>query len=932
MRLRLRAAAKMQPRPLALVLLLLCAVGAAFAASSSPRADAVSGSTSSSRATLRPGQHSGVLASDFEAASSGADEERALFRREVGSSGSSSREVAAADAASVPSSGARGAAENEDEGPQSASEAVLSAASGVANVAAGLAAVPAAAMGAAARDIRHAIWPAALLNLSDDDIAFFSSDKSGLENDGAVMLARPLRSSSAVVRAEEKIEACVFQGTPMQDCWKKYGSYGLRRLRAEDFRDIFYNGWLPAVLRGGPPRGVRPNWMKHGEVRAKNFLEVTFPGTHHSGCYVTRESEADPEYGVTTQNLDVVQQLFLGIRAFHIRVAMDPKGTALYTSHRRLCRPLRQVLQDINGFLTTHPSEVVILDVAVDDEIVAFSGETKYTQALLDEENDVMRIPGQTVHEVVREIFGDKLALYSRLDRLPAEEVLENPKIGSSVDVGVQVYYFWKTQQVLCSHLAMCQDTPGWKLNPSGWSLPFGPPLPMGERQNVSTAARKTERVVEPACIFFHQANVTDEQNASASAFGPERVVLASKEFWSYMPKAFEKSAPSCFPKSKFPPRKGAPTALYVSAPVYNATFQEMLEQGDILGKTSHVYTRGEGFSVRSEAERLNYLLLTWLFGPDSQELYRRPNVVFLDFPAPVLVHRIIEAIQMRIECGYAIYCKESGSCWARSLLPPGAASGTYLSESYSSCFSEAEVAGLLEERAAKSWLRDWSWMGFLRSTFRLLVFGWLASLAIYWRRRFFGSFYNFDDPTPTRTKYPTWAAIMLDLRDPERSSQQACSVTKLRITGGDVDGLYEVVKDRTVNGMPLWKRSEGDMFVFSGPSGKWFIGGKTEEDAGFASDSGLASGPKPHNGADPSSAYEAGSWLSFNADRQEWEPAPNLLVAKEAEAAAPATNESAPAAAASSDASAPATNESAPAAAASSDASAPAEGAAAMS
>mmetsp|Transcript_64764 Transcript_64764/g.182671 ORF Transcript_64764/g.182671 Transcript_64764/m.182671 type:complete len:295 (+) Transcript_64764:94-978(+) len=46
--------------------------------------------------------------------------------------------------------------------------------------------------------------------------------------------------------------------------------------------------------------------------------------------------------------------------------------------------------------------------------------------------------------------------------------------------------------------------------------------------------------------------------------------------------------------------------------------------------------------------------------------------------------------------------------------------------------------------------------------------------------------------------------------------------------------GLYLLVDNETPNGYPLWKATQGDLWLYSMTTGKWGIGGKVEHDAGF--------------------------------------------------------------------------------------------------
>uniref|UniRef100_A0A7S2MW17 Uncharacterized protein n=1 Tax=Alexandrium andersonii TaxID=327968 RepID=A0A7S2MW17_9DINO len=110
----------------------------------------------------------------------------------------------------------------------------------------------------------------------------------------------------------------------------------------------------------------------------------------------------------------------------------------------------------------------------------------------------------------------------------------------------------------------------------------------------------------------------------------------------------------------------------------------------------------------------MNYLLLAWLMKRGATPLWTRANVIALDFPTPVLVHRIIEAMQEQQDCGYAITCKITGSCWASSLL-----------DRDGSCKREEDVLRELELHAASKGIGI-----FLKVFFGLLAFTFVACTA----------------------------------------------------------------------------------------------------------------------------------------------------------------------------------------------------------
>lgn len=65
--------------------------------------------------------------------------------------------------------------------------------------------------------------------------------------------------------------------------------------------------------------------------------------------------------------------------------------------------------------------------------------------------------------------------------------------------------------------------------------------------------------------------------------------------------------------------------------------------------------------------------------------------------------------------------------------------------------------------------------------------------------------------------------------------------------------GIYSLVPQEQAHGMPLWRRSEGDRWLYCGSDGKWYVGGKLSHQKGFNCASGylhcseLQPGALPH-------------------------------------------------------------------------------------
>lgn len=311
---------------------------------------------------------------------------------------------------------------------------------------------------------------------------------------------------------------------------------------------------------------------------------------------------------------------------------------------------------------------------------VEYKGDTRYNDVILADDNKPDRVPGQLVHEAVMAVFGPKLLVtYASLSRLPESESMENPTVAALVAINARVVYFWNGQQVLCVNLEMCKRTPGWTQPWDGFT--FGWPMPLGERRKRVGPAMLPP--IEPGCIM--------DSWAHTSSGHPEWLIKKVKAFVQDPKQAAEQTRPFCFPQNGTVPNVKTPTLLYWIDSFVTLTDGENLRQRQLLGNNKLLFTRGEGFSIKSAAERANYLLLSWIMKTNATEIYNKTNVISTDFVAPIVVHRIIEAMQGVQDCGWAIKCKRTGSCWAMTLLLPGS----------NACGPEYSALSHLEERAA---------------------------------------------------------------------------------------------------------------------------------------------------------------------------------------------------------------------------------------
>jgi hypothetical protein len=437
-----------------------------------------------------------------------------------------------------------------------------------------------------------------------------------IQADGVVTVVAPAETSSEQLKLEELTEECL-QDEPTSECMEKFGSYGIRKLDTLSWHNIKKLGY--------PRRG----WMSHPKVQERKLFELTLPGSVNSGTYAAtgagdqrnsaaKNQELSP-YGIVSQNMPIYHQMELGIRQFDLRVAYSKENKLVFISHGTLLIPLATALQDIRRFLEEYEREIVVIDLRLDE-----TAEESTLELLKKDDSSFTRIPGQTVHEAVHCELKDMLMTYEVLGQLPRDQPAENPTVSALGDIGASVLYFWDTQQVLCTTLEECSQTPGWnRPNHHGHPFAFGSPLALGTRINV-TGGNKTARIIEPACNA-HSAHYTKDDS-------PEKL-LKKIESYSDDPVAFTVvSRPYCYPAGAVLPHVHNPTLWYTVEGAITTTPEEMTVQEERMKGVKAIYTRGEGFTVKTEAERTNYLLLNWFCKKNNQRLYTRPNAIMFEF------------------------------------------------------------------------------------------------------------------------------------------------------------------------------------------------------------------------------------------------------------------------------------------------------------
>ncbi|XP_034253699.1 uncharacterized protein LOC117652715 [Thrips palmi] len=124
---------------------------------------------------------------------------------------------------------------------------------------------------------------------------------------------------------------------------------------------------------------MRPTWMKQLVDKTNSELsihEMLLPGTHNSFCY-SRDRDSESSSYLLTQDLDVWDQLLLGVRYFDIRVGYYPQdmgdqqnedhpdhGEKFWVNHGIIrVQPLVPLLRELRRFLTDFAKhEMVVLD------------------------------------------------------------------------------------------------------------------------------------------------------------------------------------------------------------------------------------------------------------------------------------------------------------------------------------------------------------------------------------------------------------------------------------------------------------------------------------------------------------------------------------------------------------------------------------------
>lgn len=465
--------------------------------------------------------------------------------------------------------------------------------------------------------------------------------------DSVTKIKNPPIDESQLAIYQEQNRECLREET-VAACMERLGSYTIRRLQDPKSAEHFKYA----------------DWMSNGNVQKQRLLNITLPGTHVSAAYGFKGEQAAEGakmgYGILTQKHSILRQLEVGIRYFDIRVAWGPKDKKLYASYGLLLRPLEEILKVFKTFLGDHKDEVIMVSIKKAKNTGTINEE--YLKPLLEEQHDASKVPGEMVHTLMRDTLEDLIVDYTQLSKLDNVVNMLNPIIRDLVKLNARVMYYWEGQQVLCYDLASCKKTPGWIPMPKELQdLPFafGPPLRPRDRNKYFSNATK---IIDPGCIHSSWAQTRTSM--------PDKLVEFLEIFMSRLRESVMRPPlTNCFPPLTPIPVPGDPPLLYEANAFISLTPKAQTMQQNLFKDKSEIWRRGEAYTESSDAEHVNYMLLAWLMAKGNAKLFLKPNFVLMDFVHPVVIERIIHNVQQRIDCGFALFCKDSGSCWAKTLL-----------------------------------------------------------------------------------------------------------------------------------------------------------------------------------------------------------------------------------------------------------------------
>lgn len=474
-----------------------------------------------------------------------------------------------------------------------------------------------------------------------------SPSQMGFQIDGLVKVKNIVSNdeTATLIIREENAKCLLIR--PVFECMHQFGSYGINRMYTETFQGIDRMEWK------------QPDWMKDSRVQRKRIFDLTLPMSRSSAAFDAAGTGYIVGEGLTasviTQTLDILQQLQLGIRALEIPIAVNIANSEVWATWGVPNVPLARVLKDIDEFLSENQNEVIILAMKhttlLDDNLATIDHE------LLDAGLGVL--PGEKAHMLVAKYLEKYLALYDKLSTM--SEPRQNPSVAELVSKKARVLYFWEGQQVLCLNYTQCQATPGWEVPSGNYSrFTFGKPYKLGTRP--LGTGRSGSVVLEPACIM--------PSKESTAAFRPNSLYKKMLAFINATSgnETLSTVDTPCWLMDEPGPGLHEPNLLIELDAYLILDELQMHEKNTLLAGDKDIFTAGEPLSWRSGAERMNFNLLVWFFKKGNRDLFMRPNIISLEMIHPALIQRITEANQNRQDCGIALHCKDSGSCWAMTL------------------------------------------------------------------------------------------------------------------------------------------------------------------------------------------------------------------------------------------------------------------------
>jgi 1-phosphatidylinositol phosphodiesterase len=126
------------------------------------------------------------------------------------------------------------------------------------------------------------------------------------------------------------------------------------------------------VAACGSSSDTTPGWMANADD-SLSLARLSLPGTHDSAALY----EAIPK-SAKTQNLDIAQQLGIGVRFLDIRLRNVSDSLVVYHGIEDEMQTFEHVLATVDAYLDQHPSEAIVM--AVKEETAAMDATKTFEQ------------------------------------------------------------------------------------------------------------------------------------------------------------------------------------------------------------------------------------------------------------------------------------------------------------------------------------------------------------------------------------------------------------------------------------------------------------------------------------------------------------------------------------------------------------------------